>query len=44
MKSYDNGSQSDFEISSSESVKYMLYYVIMFPDDVSVIVTKLGAE
>ena len=45
MKSFHNGSQSDSEIIRFDSVSPTHDNLIsMFPDDVSVIVTKVGAE
>ena len=40
----DNFSQSDSEIIRFDSVKSLDNLIIMFPDDVSAIVTKVGAE
>ena len=40
----DNFSQSDSEIIRFDSVKSHDNLIIMFPDDVSAIVTKVGAE
>ena len=43
MKSYDNGSQSDFEIISFESVSPHIF-MSKTPDDVLHSITKLGAN